>query len=248
MWTLSLIRHLIQRKFEKELSVSSVHRLMKTLGFSAQKPLYQAWQQDPVLVRRWETETYPAIRAEAKRLGAMIYFGDESGIRSDYHTGTTWAPQGQTPVVQATGRRFSLNMISAVSAQGEFRFMLHDGSVGAKVFVEFLKRLMVNAKKPVFLIVDGHPIHKAKMVKNFVDRLDGKLRLFYLPPYSLHLNPDETVWAHVKRRVSRQVVDSADDMKRLALGALRSIQKLPGLVKSFFRQPECHYILDDSTS
>ena len=180
--------------------------------------------------------------------GATIYFGDESGIRSDYHTGTTWAPQGQTPVVQATGRRFSLNMISAVSAQGEFRFMLHDGSVGAKVFVEFLKRLMVNAKKPVFLIVDGHPIHKAKMVKNFVDRLDGKLRLFYLPPYSPHLNPDETVWAHVKRRVSRQVVESADDMKRLALGALRSIQKLPDLVKSFFRQPECHYILDDSTS
>ena len=155
LWTLSLIRHLIKRQFKKELSVSSVHRLMKILGFSAQKPLYQAWQQDPVLVRTWETETYPAIRAEAKRLGATIYFGDESGIRSDYHTGTTWAPQGRTPVVQATGRRFSLNMISAVGTQGEFRFMLHEGSVGAKVFVEFLKRLMLNAEKPVFLIVDG---------------------------------------------------------------------------------------------
>ena len=128
LWTLSLIRHLIKRQLKKELSVSSVHRLMKTLGFSAQKPLYQAWQQDPVLVRTWETETYPAIRAEAKRVGATIYFGDESGIRSDHHTGTTWAPQGQTPVVRATGRRFSLNMISAVSTQGEFRFMLHEGS------------------------------------------------------------------------------------------------------------------------
>ncbi|MDS4056729.1 IS630 family transposase [Accumulibacter sp.] len=244
LWTLSLIRHLIKRQFKKELSVSSVHRLMRILGFSAQKPLYQAWQQDPVLVRTWETETYPAIRAEAKRVEATIYFGDESGIRSDYHTGTTWAPQGQTPVVQATGRRFSLNMISAVSTQGEFRFMLHEGSVGAKVFVEFLKRLMVNAEKPVFLIVDGHPIHKAKMVKSYVEGLDGKLKLFYLPPYSPHLNPDETVWAHVKRKVSRQLVESAEDMKRLALGALRSIQKLPELVKSFFRQPECRYILE----
>ena len=65
-------------------------------------------------------------------------------------------------MVQATGRRFSLNMISAISAQGEFRFMLHEGSVDAKVFIEFLKRLMINANKPVFLIVDGHPIHKAK--------------------------------------------------------------------------------------
>ncbi len=244
LWTLSLIRHLIKRQLKKELSVSSVHRLMKTLGFSAQKPLYQAWQQDPVLVRTWETETYPAIRAEAKRVGATIYFGDESGIRSDHHTGTTWAPQGQTPVVRATGRRFSLNMISAVSTQGEFRFMLHEGSVGAKVFLEFLKRLMVNAEKPVFLIVDGHSIHKAKLVKSYVDGLEGKLKLFYLPPYSPHLNPDETVWAHVKRKVSRQLVESAEDMKRLALGALRSIQKLPELVKSFFRQPECRYILE----
>lgn len=243
LWTLSLIRHLIKRQFKKELSVSSVHRLMKILGFSAQKPLYRAWQQDPVLVRTWETETYPAIRAEARQIGARIYFGDESGIRSDYHTGTTWAPQGQTPVVQATGRRFSLNMISAVGTQGEFRFMLHEGSVGAKVFVEFLKRLMINADKPVFLIVDGHPIHKAKMVKNYVEGLEGKLKLFYLPPYSPHLNPDETVWAHVKRKVSSQLVESAEGMKRLALGALRSIQKLPDLVKSFFRQPECRYIL-----
>lgn len=243
LWTLSLIRHLINRQFKKELSVSTVHRLMRTLGFSAQKPLYQAWQQDPVLVRTWETETYPAIHAEAKRLGATIYFADEAGLRSDYHTGTSWAPQGQTPVVQATGRRFSLNMISAVSAQGEFRFMLHEGSVGATVFLEFLKRLMIGADKPVFLIVDGHPIHKAKLIKTYVESLDGKLKLFYLPPYSPHLNPDEVVWAHVKRNVSSQLVESKEHMKRLALGALRRIQKLPELVKSFFRQPECQYAL-----
>lgn len=173
----------------------------------------------------------------------MIYFGDESGIRSGYHTGTTWAPQGQTPVVQATGRRFSRNMISAVSTQGEFRFILHEGSVDAKVFIEFLKRWMVNADKPVFLIVDGHPIHKAKIVKNYVEGLGGKLKLFYLPPYSPHVNPDETVWAQVKRKISRHLVESAEEMKRLALGALRSIQKLPELVKSFFMHLECRYIL-----
>jgi transposase len=247
LWTLSLIRHLIKRQFNKDLSVSSVHRIMKMLGFSAQKPRYQAWQQDPVLVRTWETETYPAIRAEAKRVGATIYFGDESGVRSDYHTGTTWAPQGQTPVVQATGRRYSLNMISAISTQGEIRFMLQEGTVGAKEFVEFLERLMVNADKPVFLIVDGHPAHKAKLVKNHVESLSGKLKLFYLPPYSPHLNPDETVWAHVKRKVSTRLVGSAEEMKRFALGALRSIQKLPALVKSFFRHPDCRYILDDVT-
>jgi transposase len=241
LWTLSLIAALIEREFGKKLSLASVSRIMKLLGFSAQKPLYQAWQQDATLVRAWEAEVYPAIRAEAKAAGATIYFADESGIRSDYHTGTTWAPVGETPVVEVTGRRFSLNMISAVSPQGEFRFMLHDGTVNAEVFREFLKRLLIGATRPVFLIVDGHPIHKAKLIKTFVEAQNGRLKLFYLPPYSPQLNPDEQVWAHVKRKVARQLVQSKDEMKRLALGALRRIQKLPELVKSFFRQPECQY-------
>lgn len=241
LWTLSLIAELIRRQFDKRLSLASVSRIMKLLGFSAQKPLYQAWQQDAALVRQWERDTYPAIRAQARAAGATIYFADESGIRSDYHTGTTWAPRGQTPVVEVTGRRFSLNMISAVSPRGDFRFMVHDGSVTATVFREFLKRLMLGADKPVFVIVDGHPIHKAKLVKTYVESLEGKLKLFYLPPYSPQLNPDEQVWAHVKRQVSRQLVQGKDEMKRLAIGALRRIQRLPELVKSFFRQPECEY-------
>lgn len=119
--------------------------------------------------------------------------------------------------------------------------MLHDGSVNAEVFKEFLKRLLIGADGPVFLVVDGHPIHKAKLIKEFVAAQGGMLKLFYLPPYSPQLNPDEQVWAHVKRQVSRQLVQSKDEMKRLALGALRRIQKLPELVKSFFRQPECQY-------
>ena len=241
LWTLSLMRELIYRQFGKSLSLESVRRIMKLLGFSAQKPLYQAWQQDPVLVRQWEAETYPAIKAEAKAAGANIYFADEAGIRSDYHTGTTWAPIGETPVVAVTGSRFSFNMLSAVSPRGDFRFMLHEGTVDAAVFKEFLKRLMVGATKPVFVVVDGHSIHKAKLIKDYVASLDGALKLFYLPPYSPHLNPDEQVWPHVKRQVSKQFVQDKKGMKKLALGTLRRIQKLPAMVKSFFCQQECRY-------
>ncbi len=241
LWTLSLIGELIKREFGKSLALASVSRIMKLLGFSAQKPLYQAWQQDTALVRQWETDMYPAIKAQARAEGATIYFADEAGMRSDYHTGTTWAPVGQTPVVTVTGRRFSLNMISAVSARGDFRFMLHEGSVTAAVFKEFLTRLMIGAVKPVFVIVDGHPIHKSRLVKDYIASLEGKLKVFYLPPYSPHLNPDEQVWAHVKRRVSRQLVQNSEDMKKCALSALRRIQKMPALVRSFFQQPECQY-------
>ena len=247
LWTLSLIREVIRRQFGKTLALGSVSRIMKLLGFSVQKPLYEAWQQDPVLVRQWESEIYPEIRAQARRVGARIYFADEAGIRSDYHTGTTWAPVGQTPVVRVTGRRFSLNMISAVGPQGEFRFMVHQGSVTAKVFRTFLQRLLVGAQGPVFVVVDGHPTHKARLVRDFVESTHGRLRLFFLPPYSPHLNPDEQVWAHVKRDVSKRAVESFEQMKALAMGALRRIQKTPELVRSFFRQPECSYALPDTT-
>ena len=142
-------------------------------------------------MRAWEAEIYPAIRAEAKTKGATVYFADESEIRSDYHTGTTWAPMGETPVVEVTGRRFSLNMISTVSPRGEFRFMLHDGSVNAEVLREFRKCLMVGATTQIFVVVDGHPIHKAKLVKAFVETQNGNFKSFYLPPYSPHLNPEK---------------------------------------------------------
>jgi len=241
LWTLKIIGALIERQFKTKLSINTLSRIIKLLGFSTQKPLYQAWQHDKKLVCQWEDELYPEIRRDAKRVGATIYFADESGVRSDYHTGHTWPPKGETPVLSVRGRRFSLNMISAVSPQGQLRFMLHRGSVTAKVFREFLKRLMVRATKPVVLIVDDHPIHKAKLVKKYVESLNGMLKLFFLPPYSPQFNPDETVWTHVKREIVKKTVGSLEEMRAHAISALRRLQKMPNLVKSCFDQPECQY-------
>jgi transposase len=243
LWTLSIIRDVIKMRFKTTVSIATVGSIMRRLGFSPQKPLYQAWQQDAVLVREWEQTTYPEIRKEAKAVGATVYFADEAGLRSDDQVGRTWGPVGQTPVVEKTGRRFSINMLSAVGPRGECRFMVHQGTVNGAVFKTFLQRLLVGAKAPVYVIVDGHPAHRSKIVKSFVESTDGKLKLYFLPPYSPHLNPDEQVWAHVKREVSKQTVQTLDQMKRLAISALRRIQKLPALVRSFFKQPECQYIL-----
>lgn len=244
LWTLSLISDLIERRLGVSLSRSGVGRVMRTLGFTPQRPLYRAAQRDAVLVERWQKEEFPAIAAEARRVGASVLFADEAGIRSDYHAGTTWAPMGETPVVEATGRRFSLNMLSAVSATGQFRFMVHEGSATAKTFLEFLQRLMHDAKRPVFLIVDGHQIHKAKMVKDYVAAQQGRLKLFFLPPYSPHLNPDEQVWGNVKARVAKRAVTNKEDLKVKVIGALRRLQKLKGVIQGFFRHPHCRYIGD----
>jgi transposase len=162
LWTRAMVREVIRREFGVALSEVSVGRLLRTIGLSPQRPLHRAYQQDPEKVQHWKTEEFPAIGKEAKKAGATIYFADEAGIRSDYHSGTTWAPVGQTPVVRNTGARYSVNMLSAVSAQGALRFMVHDGTVDSAVFIEFCKRLLKDAESPVYLAglrrspVEGH--------------------------------------------------------------------------------------------
>jgi transposase len=243
LWTREMIRELIRREFDVRLSAVSVGRLLKKLGLSPQRPLWRAWQADPEAVERWQREDFPAIRAAAKAEGATIYFGDEAGVRSDYHAGTTWAPLGQTPVVKATGARHSVNMISAVTTQGLLRFAVFTGSCTAAVFIDFCQRLLADTSGPVYLIVDGHPTHKAKATKDFVASTQGRLKLFTLPAYSPQLNPDEWVWKNVKHdRIGRSSITSADDLKAKAIAALRRLQKLPAIVRAFFADPNLRYI------
>ena len=171
-----------------------------------------------------------------------IYFEDESGVRSDFHSGKSWAVKGETPIVRVTGPRFSLNTISAISPRGALRFMVVKGGVGAKVFIGFLKRLMQGQRRPVYLIVDGPPSHRAKAVKTYVESLDGRLKLFFLPPYSPELNPDELVWNDVKNNaVGRSKLDGLKDLHRAVVGRLRFLQKRPDRVRSFFRLPDTRY-------
>jgi transposase len=243
LWTRAMIRDLIRREFGVRLSEVSVGRLLRKLGLSPQRPLWRAYQQDPEAVQRWKTEQFPAIRAEARELGATIYFADEAGVRSDHHAGTTWAPIGRTPVVRTTGARHSVNLVSAVTAQGALRFACYEGKFTSETFIDFCKRLLHDTDRPVFLVVDGHPTHRSRAVKEFVASTDGRLRLFYLPGYSPELNPDEWVWKNVKTdRIGRAGIKDKDDLKAKALAALHRLQKLPHLIRGFFADPNLHYI------
>src|SRR5258706_403339 len=168
---------------------------------------------------------------------AEIYFGDAAHVRSDHHAGRTWGKVGETPIVQATGARFGFSMISAVTAKGQMRFMVVEGGVNADVFIEFLKRLMLGATRKVFLIVDRGPAHRAKKTKEFVKAQGDALTLFYLPPYSPDLNPDELVWNHVKTNsVGRTATIDKQSFKRVVQTALRSLQKQPKQIANFFHK------------
>ncbi len=243
LWTREQVKELILRLYGLELSLTSVGRLLHEMGLSVQKPKYQAWQQNEDEVRAWKEIEYPAIVKQAKKIGADIYFQDEAGIRSDYHSGTTWAKKGETPVIKTTGARFGLNMISAISPRGHLRFMCTEGKVNASVFVEFLKRLMYKADRPIFLVVDGHPIHKSKIAKQYIESTNGNLTLFFLPPYSPQLNPDESVWREVKtHHIGRTPVTGPKHLHSLAMSALRSLQRSPKKLQGLFKTPELSYI------
>jgi transposase len=220
-----MVRELIGREFGVRLSEVSVGRLLRKLGLSSQRPLYRAWQQNPGAVARWKAEEYPSIREQAAKVGASIYFADEAGVCSDYHAGTTWAPVGRTPVVATTGDRFGVNLISAVTAKGALRFAAYDGNLNGGVFIDFCRRLLHDTSGPVFLILDGHPVHRSKAVKAFAASTDGRLRLFFLPGYSPELNPDEWVWKNIKHDwVGRAGVSGPEDLKAKALAALYRLQ------------------------
>jgi transposase len=243
LWTRDLVRQVIEKRFGVRLSVGSVGRILRSLDLSPQRPLHRATQQDPARVARWKNEEYPAIRAEAAQVGATIYFADEAGIRSDYHSGTTWAPVGRTPVVRTTGARHSLNMISAVTAKGAMHFTTFTGKMTAEVFIAYCQDLLHDDGGTVFLVLDGHPVHRSRAVREFAASTNGRLRLFFLPPYSPELNPDEWVWKNVKHdRVGKTAITSFDDLQHKAETALLRLKQLPDLVRAFFADPDLHYI------
>ncbi|MEP6933030.1 MAG: IS630 family transposase [Nitrospirota bacterium] len=170
------------------------------LGLTPQRPLYRAWQQDPVLAERWRTEVSPAIIAQANRERAAIFFADESGVLSDAQAGTTWRLKGTTPGGTTTGARLGVNMISAVNANGPCRFMIIERRVTAVVFGEFLRRLLQGMTRKIVLIVDSTSTHKAKRVQRFVAAQAGRLELCVLSLYSPDLKLDALIWAQVKGR------------------------------------------------
>lgn len=242
LWTSKMIGQLIYKRFGVRMSKASVCRLLAQMGLTPQRPLWRAYQQKPEDVQRWLHEEYPKIKKMAQREKAQIFFGDEAGVRSDHHAGTTWGVKGKTPLVSSTGARFGLNMISAVSAQGAFRFMVVKGNIGSRQFIEFIKRLIHGARNMVFLIVDGHPIHKARSVAKFIKSIKDRFRLFFLPPYSPELNPDECVWNDVKNNaIGRHVITQPKQLHSALIRHLRSIQKTQDRVRAYFNNETTRY-------
>jgi transposase len=241
LWTLGIIRTMLKRCQGIELSKSGVSRLLWHLGLSPQIPKYKSYKQDPGKLRRYLQETFPEVVREAQRTGAVIYFVDEAAVRADAHRGTTWAPVGQTPVVQDSGDRFGLRLISAVSPRGDLKFTAFEGYMTSERFVDFLKKLRADTGKPIIVIADNAKYHKDGAAKPYLRPTVEGIRIVHLPTYAPELNPDEQVWNNLKGRLGKMFIESKEQMKQEVRSILLSIQRSVNLVLSFFQLKDTQY-------
>ena len=235
LWSRRIVQTLIEEKLGVTMGLTAVGRLLASLDITPQKPLRRAYERDPKVVEFWLKERYPKLKARAKRLGAKIFFLDEAGFQSDPPLGRTYGLKGKTPVVVTSGQRQSLNVISAVNARGEFWAATYTGKLNAEAFVAFLENFMKGRGGKIFLVIDGHPAHKAKLVNKYVGSLDGRVELHSLPAYSPELNPDEFVWGHMKSNgVSKKPLKKNESLSDRIDEDLAKIKANPQLVRSFF--------------
>jgi transposase len=243
LWTREAVAELIAQRYGIRLARTTVGLYLRAWRFSPQKPQRRALEQNPAAVRRWLKEEYPAIRARARREGGVVLWLDEMGVRSDAAAGRSWAPVGHTPVIRRTGQRFGVNLISAISNEGLLRFRLFEGSFAGPVLVDFLRRLVGDlAGRKVHLILDGHPVHHAKLVSAWVAQRPTRIQLHFLPGYSPELNPVELLNNDVKanaagRRRARTVVELTGELRAY----VRRRQRHPEVVVGFFAHPATCY-------
>lgn len=245
LWTRQIVAQLIEEKFGVSLKLTAVGRLLARLEITPQKPLRRAYERDPKAVAEWLEQDYPHLRRRARKYGATIFFLDEAGFSSEPNLGRTYGLKGQTPVVRTTGQRQKVSAISAVSAKGGFWSQVYTGMLNAGRFVEFLNAFRRGGRGKVFLVVDGHPSHRAKVVAAYVAACRGQLELHFLPPYAPDLNPDEYVWQYAKTNgVTKKPLKRNESLKERVAGDLSAIKARPKLVRSFFRAPSVVYAKD----
>lgn len=242
LWTRDAVRLAIKQEFGIDLPLRTITDYLKRWGFTPQKPIKRAYEQNPKAVEQWLETSYPEISARAKKEKAEIHWGDETGVQNDAYNAKGFAPKGQTPVVRLTAKRASINMISSITNQGKVRFMLYKETMTASVFIKFLSRLVKDAKNKIFLILDNHRVHHSKDVKAWLEKRGEQIELFYLPSYSPELNPDEYLNGNLKQKVRSGIpARSQKDLIKKTRSFMKTLQRRPQHVRGYFKHPKVAY-------
>jgi len=241
MWTRKNITEYIAQKYKIPMPLSTLGYYLERWGFSVQRPAKRAYKQNPEQINQWLNDTYPTIKERAAAENAEIYWGDETGVQNtaDYLRG--YAPVGQTPIVKVDAQKFKANMLSAISNRGKVRFNIYDKLTPDK-FIDFMRRLVADTKRKVFLIIDNLRTHHAKKVSRWLEKHKDEIEVFFLPPYAPEYNPDEYLNSDLKRDVGSRVMPlSEKDIVKNVRSYMKTLQLMPEKVKAFFKAPMVSY-------
>jgi transposase len=244
LWTREAVKLLIEKECGIVMPIRTVGEYLKRWEYTPQKPVKYAYERDKEKVRKWLENEYPAIKKQAKEEKAEIYWGDETTVKANDVRGRGYAPKGKTPVVNKTEKRENVSMISAITNKGKVFWKLHEGSINGELVFDFVKRLIRNKKNKIYLILDNAKTHHSKMLKEWVEKNDDKIELFYLPPYSPDLNPDEHINSDVKYGVGSKTPKRTREGLRAATEEhMRMLKKSPERIMKYFKDPAIQYAL-----
>lgn len=242
LWTRIAVQQLIFELWGLKVPIRTIGDYLKRWNFTPQKPLKRAYEQNPKAVKKWLTEEYPAIQKKAKIEDAEIHWGDETGLCNDSYHGRSYAPRGKTPAIRLSAKCKRVNLISSITNQGKVRFMIYSNRMNADTLIKFLKRLIKDADRKVYLILDNLKVHHSYKVRDWLAEHMDEIEVFFLPSYSPELNPDEYLNCDLKAGVhSGTPARSQKQLKAKALSHLRKLQKLPGRVMKYFKHPKIKY-------
>ena len=243
LWSRAAVGQLIEQEYGIKLHIRSVGKYLARWGFTPQKPIKRAYEQNPEAVQRWLEGEYPGIEQRARQEGAEIHWGDETALVNTDVRGRSFAPAGKTPVAMTVGgTREKLSMIATVTNQGKTRWMIIDDAFDAEKLIEFLAALIKDAGKKVFLILDNLRVHHSKVVKAWVAERKDQIELFYLPSYSPQLNPEERLNADLKQEMGKHVPVRTKAKLRDATSAhMTMLEQNPERVMSYFQDRRVKY-------
>lgn len=242
LWTRKAVQQLIKQLCSFDMPVRTVGEYLKRWGFTPQKPLRRAYKQNPKAINKWLDKKYPAIAEKAKKERAEIHWGDETGLCNESYHGRSYAPRGQTPAIRIHPRCKRVNLISTVTNQGKVRFMVYEDKMNSGTLIKFMKRLIKESTRKIFLVLDNLKVHHSYIVKNWLEKHKEQLEVFFLPSYSPELNPDEYLNCDLKVGVhSKTPAKTKDQLKSKAISHLRKLQKSPDRVRKYFKHPKIAY-------
>lgn len=236
LWDCTRVNQLIKTECKIKLHVSNVWRMLKSWNLTPQKPERKAYEQNDAEVKKWLEIEWPKIQRHAKRWQAIIYFQDESGISLIPSVGRTWAEKGKTPIVRTTANRGGLCLTSAISPAGRMVFRIENGKINAQKHIEFFQQIIKrHPSRKIIVIEDRAPAHRAKKVQAFIDLNRKWFARYFIPPYSPKLNPDEKTWRYLKKhKLKAHTATTTNDLRAVVLSKMRSIQRRPAVIRSFF--------------